>query len=167
MYSHFLHKCSYFYIRFSVELFGSRLLEWSTCSTPVAHLTVSQALSILQLPQFRSYAEGQGGLGAYSSTRPTLCIVDAHVEFSHTEDCLLAFDLSHGSSHNNLRHIEIVYRASRTHYFFWFWCSSEQICSLLYYSITTTRARRHQFRKKPNECCPIGICHGNVRLSRS
>ncbi|XP_062184232.1 probable galactinol--sucrose galactosyltransferase 2 [Phragmites australis] len=56
---------------------------------------------------------GPGRFGAYSATRPELCRVDEEeVEFSYTEDGLLAFDLPYRSSHNNLRHIEVLYRAS-------------------------------------------------------
>ncbi|XP_044324882.1 probable galactinol--sucrose galactosyltransferase 2 [Triticum aestivum] len=56
---------------------------------------------------------GPGRLGAYSSARPALCRVDAHeVEFSHSDDGLLAFDLSDGSSHSSLWNIEILYTAS-------------------------------------------------------
>ncbi|PNT61306.1 probable galactinol--sucrose galactosyltransferase 2 [Brachypodium distachyon] len=54
-----------------------------------------------------------GRFAAYSSARPAICRVDAHdVEFSHSDDGLLAFDLSDGSPQNNLRNIEIVYTAS-------------------------------------------------------
>uniref|UniRef100_A0ACD5UCR8 Uncharacterized protein n=1 Tax=Avena sativa TaxID=4498 RepID=A0ACD5UCR8_AVESA len=54
---------------------------------------------------------GPGRFGAYSSARPALCRVDAHeVEFSHSDDGLLAFDLADRSSHSNLRNIEIVYK---------------------------------------------------------
>uniref|UniRef100_A0A0E0PAM0 galactinol--sucrose galactosyltransferase n=1 Tax=Oryza rufipogon TaxID=4529 RepID=A0A0E0PAM0_ORYRU len=56
---------------------------------------------------------GPGRFGAYSATRPEICSVDEHeVEFKHTDDGFLAFDLSHGSSQDNLRNIEILYRAS-------------------------------------------------------
>ncbi|WVZ86141.1 hypothetical protein U9M48_032974 [Paspalum notatum var. saurae] len=57
---------------------------------------------------------GPGRFGAYSASRPELCRVDEQeVEFSYTEDGLLAFDLlPPGSSQDNLRHVEIVYRAS-------------------------------------------------------
>uniref|UniRef100_J3LYY4 galactinol--sucrose galactosyltransferase n=1 Tax=Oryza brachyantha TaxID=4533 RepID=J3LYY4_ORYBR len=57
---------------------------------------------------------GPGRFGAYSATRPDICRVDEHeVEFNHREDDgFLAFDLPHGSSQNNLRNIEILYRAS-------------------------------------------------------
>ncbi|VAH33424.1 unnamed protein product [Triticum turgidum subsp. durum] len=56
---------------------------------------------------------GPGRFGAYSSARPALCRVDAHeVEFSHSDDGLLAFDLSDGSSHSSLWNIEILYTAS-------------------------------------------------------
>ncbi|CAL5026831.1 unnamed protein product [Urochloa decumbens] len=57
---------------------------------------------------------GPGRFGAYSATRPELCRVsEQEVEFSHTEDGLLAFDLPHCSSHDgDLWHIEIVYRTS-------------------------------------------------------
>lgn len=57
---------------------------------------------------------GPGRFGAYSATRPELCKVgEQQVEFSHTEDGMLAFDLAPPlSSQDNLRHIEIVYRAS-------------------------------------------------------
>jgi len=55
---------------------------------------------------------GPGRFGAYSATRPELCRVDGQqVEFSHTEDDLLAIDLPHRSSHDGDRwHIEILYR---------------------------------------------------------
>ncbi|CAN6228565.1 unnamed protein product [Urochloa humidicola] len=57
---------------------------------------------------------GPGRFGAYSATRPELCRVsEQEVEFSHTEDGLLAFDLPHSSSHEgDLWHIEIIYRTS-------------------------------------------------------
>jgi len=56
---------------------------------------------------------GPGRFGAYSATRPELCRVDGQqVEFSHTEDGLLAFDLPHCSSHDgDLWRIEILYRS--------------------------------------------------------
>lgn len=55
---------------------------------------------------------GPGWFGAYSATRPELCRVDEHeVEFTHAEDGLLTFYLPLSSSQDNLRHIEIVYRA--------------------------------------------------------
>uniref|UniRef100_A0A0A9BIS3 Galactinol--sucrose galactosyltransferase n=1 Tax=Arundo donax TaxID=35708 RepID=A0A0A9BIS3_ARUDO len=56
---------------------------------------------------------GPGRFGAYSATTPELCRVDEEeVQFSHTEDDgLLAFDLPHCFSSENLRHIEIVYNA--------------------------------------------------------
>uniref|UniRef100_A0A0D9W6A7 Galactinol--sucrose galactosyltransferase n=1 Tax=Leersia perrieri TaxID=77586 RepID=A0A0D9W6A7_9ORYZ len=55
---------------------------------------------------------GPGRFGAYSATRPDICRVDEHeVEFRHTEDGFLAFELSNGSS-QNLRNIEILYKAS-------------------------------------------------------
>lgn len=61
---------------------------------------------------------GPGRFGAYSATRPEICSVDEHeVEFKHTDDGFLAFDLSHGSSQDNLRNIEILYRASWTSIF--------------------------------------------------
>ncbi|PUZ47661.1 hypothetical protein GQ55_7G184500 [Panicum hallii var. hallii] len=54
---------------------------------------------------------GPGRFGAYSATRPELCRVGQQVEFSHTEDGLLAFDLPHCSSHDgDLWHIEILYK---------------------------------------------------------
>ncbi|CAN6239878.1 unnamed protein product [Urochloa humidicola] len=57
---------------------------------------------------------GPGWFGAYSATRPELCRVsEQEVEFSHTEDGLLAFDLPYCSSHSgDLWRIEIVYRTS-------------------------------------------------------
>ncbi|KAL6882537.1 hypothetical protein ACP4OV_011227 [Aristida adscensionis] len=56
---------------------------------------------------------GPGRFGAYSATRPELCRVDEQeVEFSHTKDGLLTFDLPTCSSHDNPRNIEILYRTS-------------------------------------------------------
>ncbi|CAN6235384.1 unnamed protein product [Urochloa humidicola] len=57
---------------------------------------------------------GPGRFGAFSATRPELCRVDEkQVEFSYTEDGMLAFDLPPCSSHDgDLWHIEIVYRTS-------------------------------------------------------
>ncbi|XP_066343088.1 probable galactinol--sucrose galactosyltransferase 2 [Miscanthus floridulus] len=56
---------------------------------------------------------GPGRFGAYSATRPELCRVDENeVEFTHAKDGLLTFYLLPSSSQDNLRHVEIVYRAS-------------------------------------------------------
>ncbi|CAM0904155.1 unnamed protein product [Alopecurus aequalis] len=56
---------------------------------------------------------GPGRFGGYSSARPALCRVDAHdVEFSYSDDGLLAFDLTDVPSVSNLRSIEILYTAS-------------------------------------------------------
>lgn len=56
---------------------------------------------------------GPGRFGAYSDTRPELCRVDEHeVEFTLAEDGLLTFYLPPSSSQDNLRHVEIVYKAS-------------------------------------------------------
>uniref|UniRef100_A0ACD5UBV8 Uncharacterized protein n=1 Tax=Avena sativa TaxID=4498 RepID=A0ACD5UBV8_AVESA len=53
---------------------------------------------------------GPGRFGAYSSASPALCKIDAlEVEFSHSDNGLLAFDLDDGSSNGNLRNIEILY----------------------------------------------------------
>jgi hypothetical protein len=57
--------------------------------------------------------QGPGRFGAYSATRPELCRVDENeVEFAHAEDGLLTFYLPPSSSQDNLRHVEIVYKAS-------------------------------------------------------
>ncbi|KAM0847426.1 hypothetical protein ACQ4PT_055008 [Festuca glaucescens] len=54
---------------------------------------------------------GPGRFGVYSSARPAICRVDAHeVEFSYSDDGLLAFDLPDGPSLSHLRNIEILYR---------------------------------------------------------
>lgn len=57
---------------------------------------------------------GPGRFGAYSATRPELCRVDGQqVEFSHTEDGLLAFEIPCSSSRDgDLWRIEILYRTS-------------------------------------------------------
>ncbi|XP_004975984.2 probable galactinol--sucrose galactosyltransferase 2 [Setaria italica] len=57
---------------------------------------------------------GPGRFGAYSATRPENCRVDGQqVEFCHTEDDLLAFDLPRSSSRDgDLWCIEILYRTS-------------------------------------------------------
>jgi hypothetical protein len=53
---------------------------------------------------------GPGRFGAYSSASPVLCRIDTlEVEFSHSDNGLLAFDLADGSSNGNLRNIEILY----------------------------------------------------------
>jgi hypothetical protein len=55
---------------------------------------------------------GRGRFGAYSAIMPELCRVDGYeVQFTYTEDGLLAFDpLAHPTF--NLNSIEIPYRAS-------------------------------------------------------
>ncbi|KAL6652516.1 hypothetical protein ACP70R_011441 [Stipagrostis hirtigluma subsp. patula] len=65
--------------------------------------TVDAAVTTIQIR-----CRGPGRFGAYSAMRPELCRVDEQeVEFSHTKNGLLAFDLPH-----NPRLIEILYRAS-------------------------------------------------------
>nr|CAB3487407.1 unnamed protein product [Digitaria exilis] len=56
-------KCSVSHTRFSVKPFSLHLWDSSTCSTLVAHSTMSPALLILQLQQFTSDAEDQGDSG--------------------------------------------------------------------------------------------------------
>jgi hypothetical protein len=56
---------------------------------------------------------GPGRFGAYSAIMPEVCRVDGYeVQFTYTEDGLLAFDLPPSSSDLNLNSIEIPYRAS-------------------------------------------------------
>uniref|UniRef100_A0A0E0KRY9 galactinol--sucrose galactosyltransferase n=1 Tax=Oryza punctata TaxID=4537 RepID=A0A0E0KRY9_ORYPU len=64
---------------------------------------------IYTIAPIKIQCRGPGRFGAYSATRPGICRVDEHeVEFRHTDDGFLAFDLSHGSSQDNLRNIEIL-----------------------------------------------------------
>jgi hypothetical protein len=68
--------------------------------------TVDSSATMIQIK-----CRGPGQFGVYSSARPATCRVDAHeVEFSYSDDGLLAFDLPDGPSLSNLRNIEIMYR---------------------------------------------------------
>jgi hypothetical protein len=70
--------------------------------------SVDSSYTVIQIK-----CRGPGRFGVYSSARPAICRVDAHeVEFSYSDDGLLAFDLPDGPSLSHLRNIEILYRPS-------------------------------------------------------